>query len=190
MKKLSPYEQGTNFWTEMVKKLNDYMSMAFLVNGIARKEISNSMRSAALYEVLCFAAYCAYVEGSRIFIKLIKGFDRKEWAQFTQAIDEGLRNHIAALPDQSTDSIVSLPDAAKLSVIQYMQSFTKGDAKANIPFILTIDKSTLKQTFDDYKENLEDSVSVLMPDGEYPADLMSWCPDARFIYNCAVECAG
>ncbi len=190
MKKLSPYEQGTIFWTGMVRKINDYMSMALLVNRIPKKEISNSMRSAALFEVWCFAAYCAYVEGSKKFIRLIRGFDRKAWAQFTQAIDEGLRKDIAVLPEQSSDSIVSQPDAAKLSVIQYMQSFTKGDAKANIPFILTIDKSTLKQTFDDYKENLEDSVSVLMPDGEYPADLMSWCPDARFIYNCAVECAG
>jgi len=189
MKKLSPYEQGTIFWTGMVRRINNYMSKAIL-NEPVKKEVNVSIRSAALYEVLCFAAYCAYVEGSRIFIKVIKGFDRKAWVQFTEAIDEGLRNHIAALPDQDAGSIISLPDAAKLSVIRYMQTFTKGNAQANIPWILTIDRSTLKQTFDDYIENLEDSVSVLMPDGEYPTELMRWCPDARFIYNCAVECAG
>ncbi len=188
MKKLSPHEQGTIFWTGMVKRINDYMYKV-LLNEPAQRGVS-SIRSAALYEVLCFAAFCSYIQGSRIFIKVLKGFDRKEWVQFTEAIDEGLRNHIAALPDQGADSTVSLPDAAKLSVIQYMQTFTNGNARANIPWILTIGVNTLMQTFDDYKENLEDSVSVLMPDGEYPAELMRWCPDAQFIYKCAVECAG
>ncbi len=189
MGKPSPYEQGTIFWTGMVRKINDYMSKAIL-NEPVKKEVSDGIRSAALYEVLCFAAYCAYVEGSRIFIRLIRGFDKKAWAEFTEGIDEGLCTHIANLPDQSADSILSLPEAAKLTVIQYMQTFTKGNAQANIPLILTIDRSTLKETFDNFMESLEVSVSVLLPDGEYPAELMGWCPDARFIYNCAVECAG
>jgi hypothetical protein len=194
MKKLSPYEQGTIFWTGMVRRINDHMLNDHMYKALLKEPeqrgVNSSIRSAALYEVLCFAAYCSYIQGSRIFIKLLKGFDRKEWAQFTEAIDQGLRNHIAALPDQNTNSTVSPPDAAKLSVIQYMQTFTKGNARANIPWILTIDISALQQTFDDYKENLEDSVRVLMPDGEYPAELMRWCPDATFIYKYAVECAG
>ncbi|MEA4849619.1 MAG: hypothetical protein VB106_20510 [Clostridiaceae bacterium] len=200
MKKLPPYEQGTEFWSKMVNKLNDYMSreitedpalhMKMLSSYNLTKEAYKSIRSAALYEVLCFAAYCSYVAGSKLFIRLIMGFDRGAWAEFSKGISDSLRTHIAALPDQETDSILPLPEAANMSVIRYMQTFTKGDAGANIPLVLTADRSTLKETFLEFEDNLEENVSMLMPDGEYHENLIQWCPDAQFIYNCAVECAG
>lgn len=199
MKKLSPYEQGNKLWSLMIKKLDDYMSHGILTNPSARlnllsmynitEEDYSRILSTAKYEVYCFAAYCAYVAGSKLFVKLIRGFDRQSWVEFIEGISEGMHEQIAALPNQEDDFILSPAEEADRVVIHYMQIFTKGDPRANIPWILALDKSTLKNSFEEFSENLEESVSMLTPNMEYPNSLMQWCPDAEYIYNCAAECA-
>jgi hypothetical protein len=199
MKKLSPYERGNKFWSEMLKKLNEYMSHGIPTNPSVRMTApsSNSLteedfvciQSIAKFEVLCFAAYCAYVAGSKLFIKLIRGFDRQSWVEFCKGISDGMHAQIIALPQLKLDSFLPPAEEADMVLIRYMQIFTNGDARANIPWILTMDKSTLGKSFLEFSDSLKASVCMLSPNSQYPSMLMCWCPNAEYIYNCAVKCA-
>ena len=199
MKKLSPFEQGNEFWSDLIAKLNEYMAQGVLTSPSIRREILASynlteagftaIQSAAKYEVLCFAAYCAQVAGSKRFIKLIRGFDRQSWLEFREGISDSMHAQVAILPKLEADVLLSSSEAADITVIHYLQTFTKGDPGANVPRILALDKSTLQETFAEFAENLEVSVRALTPTGEYPTRLLQWCPDAEYIYNCAAACA-
>ncbi len=39
MKKLSPFEQGNEFWSDLIGKLNEYMAQGVLTNSSIRREI-------------------------------------------------------------------------------------------------------------------------------------------------------
>lgn len=196
LRKLSPNETGKTFWSEMMRKIDNAIAVSAITNPVIHnmlltrfnltEENFKKIRDAALYEVYCFAAYCSYVAGSRLFVKLL-GFDRSSWVEFIEGIEQGMRARVTALPNRAEEFCISAEEAAYRSVIRYMQVFTKGDARANVAWILSMDKSTLKETFREFEENLEGAVSIITPDGEYPEGLMHWCPDAAAIYNYAVE---
>lgn len=198
MKKVSPYDAGTTFWYEMIKRIDGAISVSSITNPVIRamqltkynltEDEFEKIRAAALYEVYCFAAYSSYVAGSRLFVRLL-GFDRASWVKFIEGIEKGMRAQVAALPNQEEENFISIEDAAVGSVIRYMQTFTKGDARANVAWILAMDKSTLRETFEEYEENLKEAVSIVTPNGDYPEGLMQWCPDAAAVYNYAVELA-
>lgn len=198
MKKISNHEKGLTFWSEMSKKIDHAISVSAISNPVIRtmqlrkynlsEEDFEKIRTAALTEVYSFAAYCSYVAGSKFFVKLF-GFDRGSWVEFIEGIEQGMRAKVAALPKAEEDGFMSAEDAAYRLVIQYMQTFTKGDARANVAWVLVTDRGTLKKTFEEFEENMEESVRILLPDGQYPSDLMQWCPDSAAIYNYAVELA-
>lgn len=198
MKNVSNHEKGLSFWSEIIKKIDYAISVSAITNPVIRtmqlkkynltEDAFKKMRVAALTEIYCFAAYSSFVAGSRLFVKLL-GFNRASWVEFIEGVEQGMRAQVSALPKQEEDFFMSAEDSAYRLVIQYMQTFTKGDAKANVAWILAMDKSTLKETFNEYEDNLKEAVSIVTPDGEYPSDLMQWCPDAATIYNYAAELA-
>ena len=198
MKKVSPYDAGVTFWSEMVNRIDSAIYVSAITDPIirtmllARHNLTQAdfeqIYPTALYEVYCFAAYSSFVAGAKKFVKLL-GFDRASWVEFIEGIEKGLRTQVSNLPKQEEEYLISIDEVAYSNVIQYMQTFTKGDAKANVAWILATNKGTLKETFKEYEEKLSYAVSVVAPDGEYPADFMQWCPDATTIYNFAVECA-
>ncbi len=195
MKKVLPYDAGLTFWSEMIKKIDHSIYISSITNPVIRtmqlkkynltENDFKIIHATALYEVYCFAAYSSYVGGSKLFVKLL-GFDRESWVKFIEGIEKGMRLQITAL-QKKEEWLLSMEDAAYRTVISYMQTFTKGDARANVAWLLAKDKSTLKETFREFEENIKESVSTVTPNGEYPADLMQWCPDAATIYNYAVE---
>lgn len=197
MKRITPKAYGEEFWKGMSAKFTEYMAYGIpkkesvLLPALSAYRLSEKdylkIQDNAKFEAFCFGAFCAQLLGVKKYKKIIGGVDTAAWSGFCDVISSGLHRDVSTLKLLDIDGILPADKEADATVISYLQTFTRGKADANMLPILIFNRNTLAEVLSDYDKQLERVVSAFCPNGDYPRELMRWCPDGEKIYNFAAE---